>query len=367
MYIPMEISEEPVLYIVVGLILITLMVLVLPFKVRFIEHNLEPFFLIMGITAVSISGLWSIDLIIETIKAPVMIGSLPIGIFQVVLIFGILLFYFNRQFCNLITTLADRMSLRVFIFIMIISLGFISSIISVIVTSVLLAEIIAVLPLDKANRIKLVVVTCFGVGLGAVLTPLGEPLSTILVQKLAGPPFYAGFSFPISHFAIYIVPGVFATALLGAIWVKKNNNVVQQDKKEEYSEKLRDVIFRSIRVFAFVAALVLLGEGLKPLIVWYIVKIPAFLLFWINILSAVLDNATLTAVEVTATMSISQIICIIMGLLIAGGMLIPGNIPNIVAAGRLKISMKEWALIGIPLGIGFMIIYFLVLLPIIFK
>jgi predicted cation transporter len=50
-----------------------------------------------------------------------------------------------------------------------------------------------------------------------------------------------------------------------------------------------------------------------------------------------------------------------MGLSIAGGMLIPGNIPNIVAAGRLKISMKEWAKVGVPIGLAVMAIYFIIL------
>jgi predicted cation transporter len=61
-------------------------------------------------------------------------------------------------------------------------------------------------------------------------------------------------------------------------------------------------------------------------------------------------------------MSRFQILSAILGLLIAGGMLIPGNIPNIVAAERLKISMREWAVIGIPLGAAVMVIYFVVLL-----
>jgi len=64
-------------------------------------------------------------------------------------------------------------------------------------------------------------------------------------------------------------------------------------------------------------------------------------------------------------MTIAQIISIVMGLLIAGGMLIPGNIPNIVSSCRLKIGMREWALIGIPIGLITMVVYFLVLLPII--
>jgi len=32
-----------------------------------------------------------------------------------------------------------------------------------------------------------------------------------------------------------------------------------------------------------------------------------------------------------------------MGLLISGGMLIQGNIPNIIAAGKMGITSKEWA------------------------
>jgi predicted cation transporter len=60
-------------------------------------------------------------------------------------------------------------------------------------------------------------------------------------------------------------------------------------------------------------------------------------------------------------MSSFQILAAIMGLLIAGGMLMPGNIPNTVAAERLKINMREWALIGVPLGAAVMGIYFVVL------
>lgn len=48
-----------------------------------------------------------------------------------------------------------------------------------------------------------------------------------------------------------------------------------------------------------------------------------------------------------------------MGLIISGGMLIPGNIPNIVAAARMKISMNEW--ISAPLGLILMSIYFVLI------
>jgi predicted cation transporter len=56
-------------------------------------------------------------------------------------------------------------------------------------------------------------------------------------------------------------------------------------------------------------------------------------------------------------MSISQRVRITTRLLIAGGILIPGNIPNIVIAGRLKTSMKELAVIGLPIGFVLMAVY----------
>jgi predicted cation transporter len=56
-----------------------------------------------------------------------------------------------------------------------------------------------------------------------------------------------------------------------------------------------------------------------------------------------------------------QVQAILMGLLISGGMLIPGNIPNIIAAGKLSIRSREWAREAIPIGAILLVIYFLAL------
>jgi predicted cation transporter len=360
------VPQAPVLYIVIGLSVVVLAVLILPFRVKKIEENLEPFFLLMGVIAVTISGLWNWELTTEALKAPVMIGPVPVGIFQVVLIFGLLVHFFNKPFCDGIISLARKLGPTIFIALLIIALGLISGVVSVIVTACILAEVIAALPFNRTDKIKIVVVTCFAMGLGAGLTPLGEPLSTILVQKLTGPPYNAGFLFPLKTLAIYIIPGVVALAVFGALRIGRKLNLKAEQIESEYNETLRTVIMRAVKIYIFVAALILLGEGLKPLIVWYFTKIPAWALFWINSLSAILDNATLTAVEIGPTMAMPQIISAVMALLIAGGMLIPGNIPNIVAAGRLQISMKEWAVIGVPIGLALMIVYFVVLIPLLF-
>ncbi len=357
-----NIPAQPVLYIVIGLVAITLMVLVLPFRVKRIGEHLEPFFLVMGIIAVSISGLWSWGLVKDALKAPVIIRSIPIGIFQVVLIFGLLIHHYNKPFRNSIVGLADKLGPKLFLFFFIALLGLISSIISVIVTAAILAEIVAVLPFSRRHKIKTIVVACFAVGLGAVLTPVGEPLSTILVHKLTGPPYNAGFLFPVDIFGMYVIPGVIALGIFGAVYIGRGISMEKEIVYSEYSETMRGVIIRAVKVFIFVAALILLGEGMKPLIVWYLDKISPWALYWINTVSAFLDNATLTAVEIGPLMTKFQILSAIMGLLIAGGILIPGNIPNIVAAERLKINMGEWAKIGIPLGAVIMVIYFIALI-----
>jgi predicted cation transporter len=67
----------------------------------------------------------------------------------------------------------------------------------------------------------------------------------------------------------------------------------------------------------------------------------------------------LTAAEIAPSLRIDQITAALMGLLISGGMLIPGNIPNIISANKLGITSKEWARLGIPLGLILMFIYFI--------
>jgi predicted cation transporter len=356
------IAAQPVAYIVAGLSLVTLAVLVLPFVVKFIEHNLELFFLASGVATVTISGLWSWNIVKEALKAPLVIGSTPIGIFQVVLVVGLLMYYFNKPIYRGILYVVNRLGYKLFVFLVILVLGLLSSLMSVILAAVLLSEILLCLPIKRTDKIKFAVVACFAIGLGAVLTPLGEPLSTILVYKLSGPPYYAGFTYPLTTFAPYVIPGVIIIAIFGIFYLgRKESNAIEQCEMEP-SEGLKGTIVRALKVYVFVAALILLGEGLKPIIIWYLVKVPAVWLYWINTISAVLDNATLTAVEIGPTMSPGQIISAIMGLLIAGGMMVPGNIPNIVTAARLKISMKEWAVIGLPMGFVIMAVYFVILL-----
>ena len=62
-------------------------------------------------------------------------------------------------------------------------------------------------------------------------------------------------------------------------------------------------------------ALLLLGAGMKIIIDKYFTAIPSEVLYWVNMLSAILDNATLTAAEIAPSLSIGQITAALMGLL----------------------------------------------------
>lgn len=146
------------LLIAAGLFIILLLVLILPFRVRKVEENLEPFFLIMGIAAVTLSGLWSKELIIEALETPVKITEfmgIPIGIFQVVLIVGLIIHYYNRQVYSFLVAVLKKMGIRAFAFLVVTVFGLISSIISVIVSAVILAEIALVMPLERKSKSSL--------------------------------------------------------------------------------------------------------------------------------------------------------------------------------------------------------------------
>ena len=227
--------------------------------------------------------------------------------------------------------------------------------------AILLVEVISALHFEKKYERRLVVLGCFAIGLGAVLTPIGEPLSTICIAKLKGEPYNADFFFLFHNLGIYILPAVIALGLAGSVLKhSKIGTVSEKSLLEKESETVKDIFVYAGKVYIFIMGLIFMGTGFKPIVDAHIVKLNAPMLYWINTLSAVLDNATLAAAEISPNMSLPQIRYILMGLLISGGMLIPGNIPNIISAGKLKISSKEWAKIGIPIGLVLMVVYFAV-------
>ncbi|HXX54811.1 MAG TPA: DUF1646 family protein [Methanoregula sp.] len=364
------------LLVTLALVVIFGLVLALPFRVKSIEHNLELFLFACGVAALTIAGFagipgehtgWSAAIVIEALTSPLNITNLfgvPIGIVQIVLLAGILLWFFYHRVQGAVAGFAGRVPVRFIVPGLIVILGLVASIISAILAAIVLVEIVNALPLGRQMKIDITVVSCFSIGLGAGLTPLGEPLTTIAISKLAGPPYNAGFGFLVGLVGVYIIPAVIMLGLAGYYLASRHHadNLLLECLVER--ESIRDVVVRAGKVYLFIMALIFLGEGFKPLILTYVVSIPPAGLYWINIASAVLDNATLAAAEISPVLSAAQIKGALMGLLIAGGMLIPGNIPNIIAAGRLGITSPEWARTGIPIGLILMAGFFaLIFIP----
>ncbi len=336
-----------------GLFGIFLLVLLCPFFIKKVEEQLEAFLFVMGVSAVTIANAWHMELVMEAIEEPIIKGIVP-----AVLVAG-LIFYYGRSYAKrIMDVLLDKIPLKILVFIIVVVLGLAASLITAIIAALVLVEVVSLMPIDRKTKINLTIVACFSIGIGAALTPVGEPLSTIVITKLQGPPYHAGFTFLLDTVGMYIIPGILAFGVLSTIVVGKKTTEREIDVFAKGGETLRDVVMRGAKVYLFVMALLLLGSGFEIIIDTYLIHIPAMILYWVNMSSAVLDNATLTAAEIGPSMEIGQIKAILMGLLVSGGMLIPGNIPNIISANKLGITSKEWARTGVPIGLVAMLVYF---------
>ncbi|MFZ3059483.1 MAG: DUF1646 family protein [Candidatus Methanoperedens sp.] len=361
-----------------GLLVIFLIVLLGPFLIKKIEHNLEVFLFSMGIIAVTVNSLflkvststglgaeetlpnWNFHLVEKALVDPIEISL-------AVLFAGLIFHYGRGHIRTIMQKILTRIPLKIVVFAVIVVLGLLSSVITAIIAALLLVEIVSALQLNRKTMVNLTIIACFAIGLGAALTPIGEPLSTIVIKtKLKESFFYL-----VDLLGIYIIPGVLAFGIVGVFFASKKEKEVHKDDvivTDEVHERINDVLIRAAKVYVFVMALVLLGTGFTPIIEWYVTKMAGETLYWVNMVSAILDNATLAAAEVDPSMIVPglpdpaiKIKSVLMGLLVSGGMLIPGNIPNIISANKLGITSKEWARLGVPLGLVAMLVYFIIL------
>ncbi|MDQ7842774.1 MAG: DUF1646 family protein [Armatimonadota bacterium] len=330
--------------VIVADLLILLAVLILPLVSRWVERNLEAFLFVMGLVAAVAARVLDGHLIRAALTDPI-----PITI--AVFVSGLAFHRLRGSVADLLVRLRTVLPMRLVVAVLVTALALISSVITVIIASLVLVELIGAMRFREEDETRLVVLACMAIGLGAALTPIGEPLSTIATAKLG-----EEFWFLMQLLGPWVIPGIVALGAAAALLPLRYRGSSLQEAVVE--ETYRTVVGRALRVFLFVMALTLLGEGFRPLIDRFVIHLDARLLYWINMVSAILDNATLTAAEISPRMSPLQVRAVLMGLLISGGMLIPGNIPNIIAANRLKIRSRTWACWGVPLGLALLLMYF---------
>jgi len=337
-------------YVLIVLLEITF---ILPIISKNVERNLEIFLFLVGVLASITSGVLNKELFFYIV---IVQNKFMYVIAFAVLIGGFLFKALTTHVKGALTYILKHIPLKFFIFLLVVIIGLLSSIITAIIAALLLVEIVSILPISRKNKININIISCFSIGLGAVLTPIGEPLATIIVSKLD-----VNFWFLLEEFGIYIIPGILILGIIGTGYAMQEKIETDNDEEVIIEETNKVIFIRALKIFLFVIALELLGEGFKPIIDTYVISLDTRYLYWINMCSAVLDNATLAAAEISAKMSPVQVKAVLMGLIISGGMMIPGNIPNIISAGKLKIKSRQWIKLGVPLGITIMVIYYVIL------
>jgi predicted cation transporter len=326
---------------------ILLALLIGPLVLAPIEHNFEAYCFVLGLIAVTVSHGWSGALVLHA-------GTDPLMITAAVIVAGLIFRRIRTPLDQAFSGLRDGVSRGALTAAVIVGIAILSSVVTAIVAALLLAEIVRLLRFDSAKRTTVTVLGCFAIGMGAALTPIGEPLATLVVSGLN-----LGFGDLFHLLAPLVLPGVAAFGL-AAGWVARG--AYEEPASIAIApihETPLTAVIQGLKVYIFVAGLVLVSFSFEPLADRYVPTLATGALYWINILSAALDNATLVAVEIHH-MAPERARELLLSLLIAGGMLIPGNIPNIVSAGALHIGSLAWARHGVPIGLTVLGIYFAV-------
>lgn len=327
--------------------------LVWPLASRWVESHLEIFLLMVGAAAVTISGGWSVDFIYETLQYPVNVAF-------IVLVVSVIFNNYSRYIFRVLFAFFRKLEPQYSFALLVFLLGITSSLVSVTVAALVLAEVLKVVNLERSSTVRITVFACYAIGLGAVLTPLAEPLGLIINNALTGAPHFADFFFLMRHFFVWIAPAILLMSAAAGYSARYAGTTMQmhiREDKETYGSMLR----RTWHIYMFVAALNLISAGLRPLAQSTITHLGGKVLFLANAVSVIIDNATLAAIEIVPTISMNDLIYMVIGLAAFGSMLVQGNLPNIVAAEKLGIKSREWASVAVPTGLVLMGAYFIIL------
>jgi predicted cation transporter len=324
------------------------LVLLGPILVKPIERNIELFFLIAGIMTALAMGQFSFTLVRNALREPI---ELTVAVLAFGIVFRLIRVTLDRLFAQAIRQFGQRWVC----FLLTITLGLSAGFITAVVAALIFAETISLLKMDRSAEIAATVFGCFAIGIGAITTPLGMPASTLVLAAL-----HADFWYLARLLGPLIFIGIVIVAI-PALFIREGSGRSEVHLAAE-TESWAPIAIRAGKVYIFIVGLVGLSAGIRPVVEAYVRDLPGAVLFWLNTISAVVDNATLAAVEIGPALSVPQQRFAIVGLLVSGGMLIPGNIPNIIAAGRLGITSREWATHGLRMGALLLIFYFGLLL-----
>lgn len=312
-----------------------------------LEHNLEPYCLALGVIAVTATNQWEWHLLHKAALDP-----MPITL--TVVVAGVLFGALRPTLDGSFAAMRSRLPRPLLAGLAVLIVGLLSSVITAVIAALMLVEAVPVIGLGPTERTRVVVLGCFAIGLGSALTPIGGPLATLAASAMS-----LNFADLFRLLSPWVFPGLAAVSALAAFYARGPYDLIAAS--DNVRESPRQAVLQGLRIFAFIAGLILIGAACAPIASRYLRKLSDGWLFWANMLSAALDNATLVAIEFHQ-IEPARAQAALLSLLISGGMLIPGNVPNIVCANKLRMRSGEWARTGLPLGLIMLGIYFAVLL-----
>jgi predicted cation transporter len=319
-----------------------------------IEERLELFLLGVGAMAVTISWSWSEAVIVEAILRPMKVCG--------AVLLGSLIFSFSHDTMRRsIRRAIERIGPRLAIGLTVVLLGFAASVLTTVIAMLALVEVLYAMRLEDDSQTHVAVLGAFSIGLGGGLTPIGGPIPAITMAKLSTAAYPVSPYFLFELLGPWVVPAILTLGVVAGLSYSKLKKTPEKPLPED-PLSLWSMLLLTGKMYVFIAGLVLLGAGLLPFINENILGAPPSVLYWINSVSAVIDGATLAAMEVSPNMSQNQLRYCLMGVLIAGGALVTGNAPNLIAAHKLKIPLKVWAKAGVPTAVFLMVFYYLSLL-----
>ncbi|MFH1725883.1 MAG: DUF1646 family protein [Elusimicrobiota bacterium] len=316
-----------------------------------IEEKIEWFMFAMGIAAATVSWSWSEAVVLEAVIRPMKVCG--------AVLLGSLIFSFSHDnIRRAVRRAMDRIGPRAAVGGAVIALGLVAPLITSVIAVLALVEILYAMRLEPEAEAHVAVIGSFAVGLGGGLSPIGGPVPAVAMARLAEAPYETGAYYLMGLLGSWVVPAIVTLGVVAGILFGKPG--ADRDKPvPEDPLSLWNILMLTGRMYVFIAGLVLLGAGLVPLIDRFLLGMSPWVLYWMNTISAVIDGATLVSVEISPRMTQDQLRYILMGLLIAGGALIPGSAHNVVAAQKLKIGSRAWARVGLPTGAILMACYFL--------
>lgn len=320
-----------------------------PFLSRRVEER-YPFFLLgVGALAASLSWAFSEALLAEAILRPL---QLCLALLAGALLFSLVHATVAAAAKACSRTLGPRAATTASV----LAAGAMAPFLTGVVAALFLIELLRGLPMNQERRKEAAVLGVSAVGLTAGLSAVGSPAAAVVLAKLAKAPYSTGNWLLFDLAGPWIISGAFALAVAAGALAGDGSGA--EDPPED-PLALWTVLVMAGRLFAALCGLILLGAGVLPALEGSLRGVPPWALYWMNIVSAFLDNGVLAAVEFDPGMLQDQLRFAYCGLLAADPLLVIAGAPNLVAADRLGISPRQWASVGIPVGLALYVCCFL--------